>query len=241
MRETVNAIPDTRHPNSPLVEVVFEVRFPGETAIECRRHEIQDRIRCDYPNLFVPVVAPGVAYALEPYRFEKLDQSAGIIVALNRFGYYSRSYPGFERFKEECLRLIEIFSTIVPVAKINRVGLRHINIIPFVRENGLIPLEYFFVLGQKVLEPLPYKFENFNVGFVMPTSGGKVTTRIESITKTDGGQEAFLLDFDFAKAGDLYVSEVNQYLEEAHRESGILFNSIITRNYDDYIRGEGVL
>lgn len=232
-------IPDKRHPNSPLVEVVFEIRFPGETAIECRRREIQEEIRAYYPNLWVPRVETGMALALEPFRFEREDRSAGVMVSLNRFGYYTRAYPGFDEFSEECLRLLKIFGSVIPIRQLVRIGLRHINLIPFFREDGLVPFEEFFQLGSKLLELLPGKFENISVAFVMPAGdNGKITTRIESIMRNDRSQEAFLLDFDYAKEGKLSFAEVDQYLNEAHDQSATLFHRLITPSYRDYIREE---
>jgi len=240
----VEPVPDLRHPNSPLVEVVFEIRFPGDTAIECRRHEIQALVRDSYPKLWVPKVESGMALALEPYRFEKDDASAGIMVSLNRFGYFARAYPGFEAFRQECLRLIELFCSIVPVGKLTRVGLRHVNIIPFVRTNGLLPLEDVFVLGQEVERLFPGRFENFSTAFVSPVDGGKITTRIDSIIRMDQGQEALILDFDYAKevtpSQELHASEIEQYLDVAHDESARLFHMLITSSYRDYIKGEEV-
>lgn len=234
----MHKIPDDRHPNSPLAEVVFEIGFPGETAIECRRHEIQDRLRDSYPNLIVPAVQPGMLLGYEPYRFEKGDSSAGVILSLNRFGHYSRAYPGFKVFGAECLKLIQLFSAVIPVKTLTVVGLRHINIIPFVREDGLIPFEYFFVLGEKLLELLPSKFENLSMTFVFPMEGSKITTHIESIINNQMGQEAILLDFYYAKVGELDLSECQNCLDEAHTQSASLFNQLITQNYRDYITGE---
>jgi uncharacterized protein (TIGR04255 family) len=234
----VQRIPDPRHPNSPLVEVVCEIRFPGETVIECRRHKIQDQIRAEYPNLLVPAVRPGAHVGLDPYRFEREDGSAGVMVALNRFGYYSREYPGFDAFRIECLRIMGLFATVFPVKKLNRVGLRHINIIPFARENGFIPIEDFFVLGDKLLEVLPNRFGAFNIAFVLPIEDGTITTRIESINKDVTKQEALLLDFDFAKTGELFLSRMDDYLDKAHEKSASLFRQLTTQRYRGYICGE---
>ncbi|MDQ7783583.1 MAG: TIGR04255 family protein [Desulfomonilaceae bacterium] len=236
----MSKVPDERHPNSPLVEVVFEVRFPGETVIESRRHEIQEIVRAEFPNLLVPRVEAGMAVSLEPFRFEKQDGSAGVMVSINRFGYYCRAYPGFDRFSAECLRVMDLLGSIVPIRRLNRIGLRHINIIPFLREDDLVPFSYFFELGDKMLESLPGGIENISMAFALSGGGGKITTRIESITRTDGSQEAFLLDFDYAKEGELTFGQVRDYLKEAHDRSADLFHRLITPNYRDYIKGEEI-
>jgi len=236
----VTTVPDDRRPNSPLVEVVFEIRFPGEKAVESRRHQIQESFRSDYPSLWVPKVESGMALALEPFRFERPDRSAGVMVSLDRFGFYSRAYPGFEKFRTECLRVMRLLASLIPIERLNRIGLRHINMIPFLREGGLVPFDEFFQLGSKLSELLSGKFENISLAFAMPAVGGKITTRIESIIRTDRSQEAFLLDFDYAKEGELSFAAVDQYLQEAHDESAALFHRLITPSYRDYIRGEEV-
>jgi len=233
-------IPDVRHPNSPLVEVVFEVRFPGETAVECRRHELQNLIKVNYPRLLVPTPEPGVAVAFQPYRFEREDTSAGVMTSAYGFAYYCRSCPGFEKFRPECLELMSLFFGLFKVEKLTRVGLRHVNIIPFAREDGVAPVEYFFTVGGPLLSVLSGRIAKFSTGFAMLVEGGEITTRIESMIHKDGSQEAFLLDFDFAKSGDLDATDVGKYLDEAHDQSASLFNNLVTKKYHDYIRGEGV-
>jgi uncharacterized protein (TIGR04255 family) len=236
----VKEVPDPCHPNSPLVEVVFQIRFPGETVIECKRHEIQDKIRDDYPNLLVPPVHEGAHIALEPYSFEKEDQSSGLMVALNSFAYYCREYPGFEAFESECLRLLDMLGSIVPLKKLNRVGLRHINLIPFVKEDGRIPIDNYFVLGEKLLALFPGGFNAFNMAFVLPLEGAAITTRIESVRKSGGEQEALLLDFDFAKTEGLDFSRIPVYLTEAHERSAELFRDLTTQVFRDYIKGDDI-
>ena len=39
------------YPNSPLVEVGFEMRFPGEPRVECNRDILYEKIRGDFQNV----------------------------------------------------------------------------------------------------------------------------------------------------------------------------------------------
>lgn len=229
--------PRHRHPNSPLVEVVFEIRFPGEAAIEGRRYEIQDKLRQDYPNLLVPNLRHGEPAAMVPYRFEREDQTAGVMVALNMFAYYCRNYLGYVHFRDECLKLLSIFIQTFNIQTLTRLGLRHINIIPFVRESGLIPVQHFFVIAEKLGEIFPEGFQNFTLAFVSPVNGGLITTRIEPLLKEDGGQEAFLLDFDYARTLDLDILQVAAHLEDAHTQSRAIFRKLITGSHLDFIKG----
>lgn len=236
----MNPIPDSRHPNSPLVEVVCEIRFPGETAIECRRHEFQDAVREHYPLLLVPLPKMESATALQPYRFERKDHAAGLMLSLNRLGYYSRRYPGYETFREEFLKWSEVLGSLFRIDQITRFGLRHVNVIPFARENGFVPFEYFFDVGGILGRFFGAPFENVTFAFVLPTQGGKITTRIDTITRMDGPQEAFLLDFDFAIDSNLQFSELVACMDEAHDQSARLFKRLTTDSYRAYIKGEEI-
>jgi len=226
-----------RHPNSPLKEVIFEVRFPGETIIEGRRYDIQEKLRHDYPNLLLPIIPDGESPALAPYRFEKQDQTAGVMVAVNRFAYYCRNYLGYDSFRIECLKLASTFFQTYNVQVINRLGLRHINIIPFVRESGLVPLDQIFVVGEKLKEIFVDGFQNLELAFASPVNNGVITTRIDQILKEDGGQEAFLLDFDYGRTLSLDISTIDQLLDEAHEQSVKIFTKIITASYHNFIEG----
>ena len=59
--------------NAPLVETVFEIRFPGEPAVECGRDKFYEQIRDTYSRVLVPRSVEGKAMAVEPYQFERED------------------------------------------------------------------------------------------------------------------------------------------------------------------------
>jgi len=42
--------------NPPSIDAVFEIRFSAELSIECQRDRFYERIRNDYPQIFVPIV-----------------------------------------------------------------------------------------------------------------------------------------------------------------------------------------
>jgi uncharacterized protein (TIGR04255 family) len=154
------------YPNSPLVEVVFEIRFPGELRVECSRDIFYEEIRGDFPNVLVPPVKDGGFPALEPYRFESEDKLAGMMIALNKFAYYARRYPGYGQFSKEVLRWATEFGKIYKITKLNRSGLRYINIIPFSRESGVIPINRFLKIRFDLPEVFPGNFENLSLVFI---------------------------------------------------------------------------
>jgi uncharacterized protein (TIGR04255 family) len=226
------------YPNQPLIEVVFEIRFPGELAIECLKHNFWELIRKEYPRILVPHPSRDKALALIPYRFEKEDESSGVMLALNMMAYYSKSYPGFHEFKKEYLRIHSNFEEIFKLKKLIRAGWRYINIIPFVREKGLIPLDRFLELGFIFPEMIPERFNILNLNFVSETDGGKITTKLETLKRNDKNGEALLLDFDYGKVGELRFEEIEEYIDEAHKYTRNLFEELITDSYRQYLRGD---
>lgn len=228
------------YPNSPLIEVVFEIRFPGELRVECNRDIFYEKIREHFPNVLVPSVKDGGFPALEPYRFESEDTLTGMMIALNKFAYYARRYPGYGQFSKEVLRWVTEFGKIYKVSKLNRSGLRYINIISFSRESGVIPLNRFLKMRLDLPEVFPDNFENLSLVFISKTEWGAITTKIESIITADRSHEAILLDFDYAKEKDLTIDSVAQYLEESHAHTKRVFEQLITDEYRQYLKGDTI-
>jgi len=236
---------DEFYPNQPLQEVIFEVRFPGEVRIECERHLFWEKIRDDYPDILVPRPVPDQAMALMPYRFRKADNSMSVMVCMRSFAVSAKIYPGYKEFSEEVLRLYQIFGSTFNLNKLNRIGWRYVNVIPFVRENGVIPLAKLLKIGFKVPKSVPEEFKNLDFVFESEHAGGSVITKLQSIEKIsshDSTQEALLLDFDYGKVPtkdlELNFSDVPKYLDEAHQNTRQLFEDFITDEYRQYLRGD---
>lgn len=229
---------DEVYPNSPLAEVVCEIRFPGNLRVECSRHLFWEEIREEYPEILVPRPRQEVALVLEPYKFRRKDREFTVMVAINKFALSTSKYPGYELFIKEFLRLHSIFEKLYDVSSLKRVGWRYINLIPFVRDKGLIPLDSFLNLGFKVPESIPEKFNAVSMRFVAKTKGGSITTNLETLRKEAGDQEALLLDIDYGKdEKNLVFKNVAEYIDEAHIQTRQLFEDLIKDEYRTYLRG----
>jgi uncharacterized protein (TIGR04255 family) len=226
------------YPNSPLVEVVFEIQFSGEPAIECNRDKFYEKIRDDYPHIFVPQSIEGRPIALDPYRFEREDRSGLIMLSIRNLAVSYKKYGGYRVFKKETMRVFSIFSELFKLDKLNRIGLRYINMIPFIREKNIIPINNYLNLKFNLPKSIPSHFQNLSLVFESKTEGGSITTRIFPVVSQGKTQEALILDFDYAKHINLQFKSVEKYLEESHRNTKLLFEEFITDDYKKIMRGE---
>ncbi|MEE9215773.1 MAG: TIGR04255 family protein [Thermodesulfobacteriota bacterium] len=224
--------------NAPLVETVFEIRFPAEPAIECNRDKFYEEIRGNYPRVLVPNFTQGMPIATAPYRFEREDRTSGVMLSINNIALYCKKYEGFGLFKEETMKVFIIFIELFKIKKLNRIGLRYVNVIPFTREKDIIPLKNYLNVQINLSESIPTDFKDLNMIFVSQTEGGSITTHIESVISPDQTREAIMLDFDYAKEKDLNFDSIDAYLEESHQHTKDLFEKLITGDYKKVMRGE---
>jgi len=233
-------IEEVIYPNSPLEEVVCEVRFPGNLEVECRRHEYHNLVKPQYPLIYVPHLKEGATVALTPYRFESLDQSKGFMIALNSFAYFERKYQGYINFKKEVLGLTSLFSQTYSIEKLTRFGWRYINAIPFEREDGLLPLNRFFNFQLKFIPSMPDSHTNIGLEVITRMGSGTITTRLHSGKRSDNGQEVFILDLDFALTEELNMSKLKDYISESHNCARTFFEELISDDYRSYLKGEQI-
>lgn len=231
---------DEVYPNAPLVDVTFEVRFPGEPAIECRRDLLFARVRKEFPKVYVPFPQPGQALALAPYEFKDEKGSRSLRVALNSLGYDTNAYRGFADFRKEALSALRPTGKMFRLNRISRVGLRYVNLIPFVRTNGGLPLRDF--LNVRIEAPMGESMDPSQFVFAVQRRCGKgsMTVRVESVKSAQDGKEAFLLDFDYSRAEALRFGRIADYLDEGHAHTKRLFEELITSEYREVMRKESI-
>ncbi len=233
-------LPGPEYPNSPLAGVVFEIRFRGEPAIECHRDKFFEEARAEFPQVFVPNLNPGDAAALAPYHFKREDQSASLLTALNLFAYQTVTYPGFPRFRVEALKWVGEFARQFHIGKLTRTGLRYTNIVPYPPTEGF-PVSSFFDVNIKLGMLESSRFHKFQLAAVIPTdSGGQLTVQVQEVENGVSATPSIMLDFDYAMAGELHVSDVAKYLDDSHAETKRLFEGLLTEKYRNFLRGEGL-
>lgn len=222
--------------NAPLIEAIFEIRFPAEISIKCKTDLFYNKIKEKFPVLAMhPPGAPHI------YDFLNKEQNEIIRIGLDRISYHSKKYEGgFNKFQEDALKYLYLFINIYNIEKVSRTGLRYVNHIPIVKIDGVVPLEKYINFGYKLpSKDIPNKFELLNTILVVKIDGGKLkilleTKRMLDITKT----EVLVLDFDFMFSGKLDVKSIVEYIAESHKHTKAIFEDLISEEYKKLMKGD---
>jgi uncharacterized protein (TIGR04255 family) len=236
---------DAVYPNQPLSDVACEVRFKGEMAVECQRSLFWDKIRDEYPDILVPHLQDGQAVALQHYKFRSLSGRT-VSVALNSLAFSEAKYSGHKVFIAEFMKLIRVFHETYPkISKITRVGWRYINVIPFAREDGLVPLRRFVTLNISFPDKAFQTTSALDLQWVGKCLDGEVRIRVAAVLKKDLGeeitskQEALLLDIDFGNSReDIKWEQLETLINDARAKCRRIFEGTISDDYRKYLKGE---
>lgn len=113
-----------KHPSLklPLVEVIFEIRFPAELSIECKKDEYYEKIRNDYPNIYVPTITSPEPYPLKTYEFKNNEETGMLRFSINRFSVHSYVYKSFNWFKERASNYSKLFCKTFKITALRSTG-----------------------------------------------------------------------------------------------------------------------
>ncbi len=234
---------DEIYPNQPLCDVACEVRFKGEMQVECQRYLFWEEIRSEYPDILVPHAQEGQAVALQHYKFRNPESGRTVAVALNSLVYSEAKYSGHTSFIAEFDRLIQIFTRLYPnLGRISRVGWRYINVMPFSREDGLVPLSRILQLNISFPGRIFEKTSALNMEWTGKCFGGEVTIKLAAAKqKALPDQEALILDLDIGRTDpDIKWATVREVMEDARAKCRGIFEDMITEEYRSYLRGKTI-
>ncbi|HET6412088.1 MAG TPA: TIGR04255 family protein [Anaeromyxobacter sp.] len=238
-----------RLPNSPLLEVTAELRFHGDLALYTSWGKVQAELRKEFPRLLVPTGEPGGPPMLQPVRLSSLDDTHGVMLAINTVGYTCRVYPGFDVFLASVSRIVQTFSRHSPPVTPSRFGLRYANLLPptfpgELREGQVHPCLRAIVSG---VPSVGGEFPEPPV-LVLVTGQGDLQARLSLLPPTavvgvnqlqlHANPHGVLLDIDVWKTADLEQAGFTDFLDRAHDLIERMFFGLITDEYYRYLKGE---
>jgi uncharacterized protein (TIGR04255 family) len=218
--------------NPPLVESVFEIRFPPELAIECRKDEYYDQIRNEFPEVNLPLADSPEPCPMKNYLFRDSKREKGIQFSINKCSFHRYKYLGFNQFKGELLRYLGSFAEKFKIQTLYRTGLRYVNHIPILREEGVIPLGKFLNFGYNTPKSIPEKYDFLHTVLFVKLGEGSIRILIQYKKLPDEKEtEIIILDFDYFFEGNLEFSRVETYIDESHKHTKQIFEDLITDYY----------
>lgn len=243
-------------PNSPLSEVSFELRFPGDLSLYSQWGAIQKDLHPAYPKLLVPPAIPGVAPLLQPLQLASAEGESVVMLAINSIAVSTKRYKDFDTFVSWFRTIYGVFRKHCAVAGFTRFGLRYVNILPpeFPGSpvNGqLHPCLRLRLEGWGGLPAAPdeqpaliYQGKRDSLTLRLTLASGNVPGD-SAIAGVAGGT---MLDMDCFEAGQftrggaerhpMSNERVEPFLTSAHDLIEEAFLGVITPEYERYLKGE---
>lgn len=229
-------------PNSPLGEVAFELRFPGDLNFASKWGELQRALQSDFPMLFVPNAKAGEPLALTPYRLSSSDEAEFVALSLNMVAFMSKRYKTFDAFRERFGQVFEVVQRYFAPRQLNRVGLRYVNWIP--RQFGDAPAGSIHPALKLQLAGVPGGAPIVDGQLVFHVVAGELTLRVSIVADPASKQlpleyqNTMLLDFDCFAHGEISPARVDEILVASHAIIDDTFFGLITDEYLKFLKGE---
>jgi len=229
--------------NQPLSEVAMEVRFKGEPVIESKRHEFYEDIRDTYCDVLVPAAAPGISPSMQHYRFQNPKDNSLIQLSINSLGYVQRTYLGSQNFIEESIKMYGLALKLFEMRTITRIGWRYMNLIPFIREDGKIPIDNLFTRNTVSFKFADLIYKNLDISTSFTIENANINFKLRSVAEQNNSEnEAIILDIDAyldeTRNLNSKVKSIKESLKYLHTIARNIFESTITKEYRNYLKGE---
>jgi uncharacterized protein (TIGR04255 family) len=234
-------------PNSPLVEVVFELRFPGNLSLLGSWGALQQALLGQYPKLLVPGALPGVAPLLQHLLLANGEGTDLVQLAVNSFGFSTKRYRDFATFRASFAAAYEAFQRFGRVSSFTRLGLRYINRLPpdFPGERArgqLHPCLRLRLDGPDGLPATPSMHPQLIYGGLAKGLTLRIALEQPASPSSLSDQQTVApgvhLDFDCSESGALPETRVAEFLEQAHEVIDGAFFGIITDDYRRFLEGD---
>jgi len=237
--------PDVQLENSPLAEVVCQVRFPLILRIASEDpSEFQERVRDEFPSLEVEqglvIRAPGAGAQNPPtaelqpgtYRFRTADEGTTISLAADFYAVSTTRYRNWEGFARYLRLTADTMQDVYRPGYSTRIGVRYINRLTPANTGCQTVAELCELLRPELTSHSRSeswtKVAEMRSRLLLVDDGAKLT--LSTAYGEDNGSPFFLLDFDYFEEGRL---KLNHLMERCSH-----YNEVIYRAFRWCIREE---
>lgn len=233
-------------PNSPLVEVVCEVRFPGDLSLLGTWGHVQADLRAEFPKMYVPGAEPGTSPLLQAINLASENDANLVLLAVNSFAFATRKYQNYTSFRQDFERTFGVFRKHSSTGSITRVGFRAQNLLPpvFPTTNpapGQLHPCLKLALGgwSPPFEEQPsivFTSREGDLRLRLALVGGTATISAKA-TNVRQDLRGVMLDLDCYMQGSLQAELVIKFMDDAHDLVERTFFSLITDEYHRFLEG----
>lgn len=231
-----------QYENSPLSEVIFQVRFPNILRIAAEEPSaFQESIRSVYPlfsvnNNETVVEVNGQKQSVgmtKYYQFISADARSKVVLTNSSFSLSTLKYERWELFKKECLRIAKVFQETYNPSIIQRIGLRYKDII--IRSKwGLDNTPWKELIHEKYLGVLAEEDESKVSRYVLDYEFVEkhpiMAHRHFELVRTSPtmNERSLMMDCDYSVNLLMPYSVIEEYSEKMHDSSSLFLRTTIT-------------
>lgn len=236
-----------RYQKSPLIEVIFQLRFPTILSINAKQPtEFQDRIRERYPfyqegdeQQDEMVIGPDgnpvqiKTNTSKNYAFISTDESYKINLTSSFISISTLRYTQWEEFSAHIKYVIPIFEEIYKPAFYTRIGLRYIDVINR-EELGLEKVSWTKLVEPHVLGIITPDIETgiksyrAEAEYQNPNNEATTNVHVELVHVNNRKELSLLIDCDYYLPSVTQKEEVMNVAEMLHMNSSNFINNAIT-------------
>lgn len=231
-----------QYENSPLAEVIFQVRFPNILRIASEEPSaFQEAIRKEFPlfsvnNNDTVVEINGQKQSVgtaKNYQFITADGKSKVNLTNSFIAFSTLKYVRWELFKEGCFKVVKLFQDIYQPSIIQRVGLRYKDVI--MRSKwGLNDTPWKELIHEKYLGVLAEddkkKVSRYVLDYESAEDQPIMAHRHFELVRTSPtmNELSLMIDCDYSVNGIMPYGVIEELSEKLHDSSSIFLRTTIT-------------
>lgn len=219
---------------APVVEAVFEIRFPLNLAIDCFKYKFYDAVKNTHPKIELADYNPFEHPITQLLNYYTPDKSENLICGTSKFAYITRAYKTYHEFKNNFVRYIKSFNECFNITEINRIGFRFINQIICKKQENCVPLRDYLDFGFILPASIPLTtVKDFQTTLTLDIKDGSIRSIIGTVKKDD--ITILTLDNDLVRVGSFKMGNIAEILDNAHEDIENIFLEFMSEKYLDSI------
>lgn len=246
-----------KYNNSPLVEVVFQLRFPTILSINSEApSSFQDLIRSDFPY-FTERFEPGNEVSIEPdgrfqirmndiknYSFVSKDSKYKVNLTSSFISLSTLEYTQWEEFFAHIQTIVPIFEKVYAPSFYIRTGLRYVDV--FTRSKvSLEGCPWNELLEPNILGILSPEIEEGSSRYVQEAEfanpdNTRTQTHFELVHVNNEDELSFLFDCDYYTNNIVECGEVFDVANQLHTNSSMFICKSITKKLHEAMDPEEI-